>query len=295
MMEFFKYIMYATCWRILRALPATSAYKFGDLVAELARSKNGKSIARLRRNLQRVKPEFSKSELEALVKKSMRSYLRYWVDTFRFPDWSKEQILNSVKTINEKYFYESLAAGKGLIVALPHAGNWDHAGAFFCAQGIKLTTVVEHLKPERLFRRFLAHREAMGMEALDLNLRVTATLAERLRSGTLVALVSDRDLSKSGIKVNFFDGIAKMPSGPAALALQTGAALVTAYVSYTETGICIEFEAPIPVPVSGSREDKIATMTQLCADSFARNISRYPEDWHMLQRIWIDGDFAERD
>jgi phosphatidylinositol dimannoside acyltransferase len=294
MIETLRYFAYASCWKFLRMLPEVSAYKFGNFVADVAFRKNGKGVIRLKANLARVRPEFSKAELNNLVKRAMRSYLRYWVDTFRFIDWDKSKILNSARIVNEEYFYGSLANGKGLIVSLPHAGNWDHAGAYFCAQDIPLTTVVEHLKPERLFKKFLVHREKMGMEALDLNARVSATLAQRLRGGKLVALVADRDLSRSGITVNFFDGVARMPGGPAALAIDTGAPLVTAYVSYQPSGITITFEAPIAVPISGTKEEQILVMTQKCADRFAENISKFPEDWHMLQRIWVDGDFTER-
>lgn len=294
MIDQLNYLMYATCWRILRVLPSSAAYNLGKFVADIARKKNGKSAKRLRSNLQRVKPEYNEAEMALLLKQSMRSHLRYWIDTFRFTDWDETQILESVETVNDKYFFDSLALGNGLIVSLPHAGNWDHAGAYFCAQGISLTTVVEHLKPERLFNRFLSHREKMGMEALDLDSRVSATLAQRLRSGKLVALVADRDLSKSGVTVKFFDGVARMPGGPAALSIQTGAPLVTAFVSYTSTGIRIEFHEPIPIPSEGSKESKINQMTQNCADRFAKNIAEFPQDWHMLQRIWVDRDFVER-
>ncbi|MCX6430736.1 MAG: phosphatidylinositol mannoside acyltransferase, partial [Actinobacteria bacterium] len=123
--------------------------------------------------------------------------------------------------------------------------------------------------------------------------RVIATLAQRLRNGGLVALVADRDLSKTGISVNFFDGIARMPAGPALLALNTGAPLLTAYVSYTTTGIHIEFRQ-VTIPSDGSQQEKVLTIVQECADNFADGIAAHPEDWHMMQRIWIDADFKER-
>lgn len=288
------YFGYNVAWKIVRLLPAKTAYGLADRFADYLYGRNGKAIVRLRSNYQRVRPELDSDEIEFLVSAGMRSYLRYWCDTFRFPSWSKEDLISSTTCTNEDFLREPIAAKRGCIVALPHAGNWDHAGAYFCAQDIPLTTVVEHLKPERLFKKFLEHREKMGMEALDLNARVSATLAQRLRSGKLVALVADRDLSRSGITVNFFDGVARMPGGPAALAIQTGAPLITAYVSYQPSGITITFEAPIAVPTSGTKEEQILAMTQKCADRFAENISKFPEDWHMLQRIWVDGDFTER-
>jgi KDO2-lipid IV(A) lauroyltransferase len=108
-----------------------------------------------------------------------------------------------------------------------------------------------------------------------------------------VALVSDRDLSRSGIEVEFFGGKARMPAGPALLALRTKAPLITAFVSYTESGVHIEFRN-IMVPSAGDESSKVKEIVQMTAQYFEDGISESPEDWHMLQRIWIDGDFKER-
>lgn len=219
--------------------------------------------------------------------------MRYWCDTFRFPDWSRDRVMKTVEVHDEHLLLDAIAAGTGVIVALPHAGNWDHAGAYFCSKGVKIATVAERLKPELLFLKFVAYREAMGMEVLALDSRSTATLARRLREGGLVALVADRDLSKTGVSVNFFGATARMPAGPAVLAINTGAPLITAYVSYTPDGIHIDFKS-ITVSETGTQQERVQETVQRCADNFARGIAEHPEDWHMLQRIWIDADFKER-
>lgn len=202
---------------------------------------------------------------------------------------------STVKVHNRALFDDLMGQGRGLIVALPHAGNWDHAGAFFCAEGFPLVTVAEHLKPERLFRKFLAYREAMGMEVLDLDGKVIGQLEARLREGRLIALVSDRDLSASGVIVDFFERKAKFPPGPARLAITTGAPLITAYVSYTEEGIHVDFSEPInTVNRSGSIEQQVAAITQEIAENFERGIRSCPQDWHMLQRVFIEPDTSSR-
>jgi KDO2-lipid IV(A) lauroyltransferase len=254
---------------------------------------NGKNVARLRSNLNRAQPDISSQELDALVLKAMRSYMRYWCDTFRFPDWSAERVRETVSVTNEHLLLNAIEAKTGVIVALPHAGNWDHAGAYFCAKGIHLVTVAERLKPEKLFLKFLQYRQAMGMEVLPLDGRVMGTLAQRLRQGCLVALVADRDLSRSGIDVDFFGGPSRMPAGPALLALKTKAPLITAFVSYTESGIHIDFNE-VAIPTAGSEQKKVQAVVQLTARHFENGISEHPQDWHMLQRIWTDGDFVER-
>lgn len=286
-------IAYFAGWRIVRWLPERSAYRLFEFVADRASAKQGKNFKRLESNLKRVVPNYSEGEVSALAQAGMRSYLRYWCDTFRSPDWDNNRIQSTVSVNEVELLLEPIRSKRGVVVALPHAGNWDHAGSFFCSQGIPLVTVVERLKPEKLFRKFLAYRQAIGMEALPLDGRVMGTLATRLREGKLVALVADRDLSRSGIEVNFFDGPARMPAGPALLAIRTGADLLTAYVSYTETGIQIDFQK-VEIPSTGEEADRVKITVQRCADNFAAGISQHPQDWHMLQRIWVDGDFVER-
>jgi len=284
---------YFAGWRIVRWLPERTAYRLAYAAADFLTKRKGKNVSRLRSNLQRTKPNMTELDLDLLLIDAMRSYMRYWCDTFRFPDWSPERVRETVSVTNEHLLLDAISAKTGVIVTLPHAGNWDHAGAYFCGKGINLVTVAEHLKPEKLFLKFLSYRQAMGMEVLPLDGRVLGTLEQRLRQGALVALVADRDLSRSGIAVTFFGAPSRMPPGPAILALKTDAPLITAFVSYTETGIHIDFNE-VSIPSSGSEEEKISHIVQDMAQQFEVGITAHPEDWHMLQRIWTDGDFRER-
>lgn len=284
---------YFAGWRVVRALPEKFAYNTFDRIGRYALSKNGARVKRLRSNLSRVCPEKNATEMDALMREAMSSYMRYWCDTFRSPDWSRERISQTVTVEGEELLTSPMRDGTGVVVALPHAGNWDHAGSYFCAMGFPLVTVAERLKPEALFNKFLEYRQNIGMEVLALDSRSIATLMQRSREGSLIALVADRDLSKSGVEVSFFGYPARMPAGPALLAIRTGIPLITAYVSYTPTGIHIQFNS-VEIPVSGSEEEKISQVVQRCADLFAKGISSAPQDWHMLQRIWVDGDFQER-
>lgn len=285
--------LYFAGWRIVRWLPERTAYKFAYRVSDFLVKRNGKNVQRLRSNLARTQPDITALNLDLLVIEAMRSYMRYWCDTFRLPDWSDERIIQTVTVTNEHLLTDAIAAKTGVIVAVPHAGNWDHAGAYFCAKGIRLVTVAERLKPEKLFLKFLAYRQAMGMEVLPLDGRVLNTLQDRLNEGALVALVSDRDLSRSGIEIEFFGGKARMPAGPALLALRTKAPLITAFVTYTDNGVHIDFRNVV-LPSGGDESSKVKEIVQITAQYFEDGISENPQDWHMLQRIWVDGDFKER-
>ena len=284
--------LYLSGWRIVQVLPEKSAYRLFEKLGKIFYSRNGKAVKRFRSNLQVVMPSANSNELEEVVIRGISSYFRYWCDTFRFPGWSKQRIIDSVKATNENLLKDPVAAGTGVIVALPHSGNWDHAGAYFCAQGIPLVSVAERVKPEKLFQKFLTYRRAIGMEILALDSNTLPTLSNRLNAGKLIALVADRDFSKNGVEVDFFGKKAKMPIGPALLSLRTGAPLITAQVSYNPKGIQIDFLGPLTPRIQGSLQDQAKDLVQQCADNFALGISKKPEDWHMLQRIWIDPEVS---
>jgi KDO2-lipid IV(A) lauroyltransferase len=183
-----------------------------------------------------------------------------------------------------------LAAGRGVIFALPHSGNWDQGGAWIIAQGAgSFTTVMERLKPESLYDKFVAFREGLGMEVLPASGGANRfeILAQRLRAGKLVCLVSDRDVTGSGIEVEYFGEKARMMGGSAALAVETGAALYPAMLWYEGDCWGIHVSAEIPVPAEGDRKQKVAVMTQELARCFEAGIRKHPADWHMLQRVFV--------
>jgi KDO2-lipid IV(A) lauroyltransferase len=282
--------LYGLGWSTVKKLPEPVAVRLGNTIADLAWKQRGKGVQRLERNYARVVPGASPERLAELSRAGMRSYLRYWMESFRLPAWSPERIGAGVDVKDLHYLREGMAAGKGVILALPHLANWDLAGAWATTKlGIPFTTVAERLKPETLYDRFVAYREGLGMEVLPHSGGTAfGTLARRLRDGGLVCLVADRDLSASGVEVDFFGDTARMPAGPALLAQQTGALLLPVTLWYDDSPVMRgRVHPPVEVPESGTRAEKSSVMTQALADAFAAGIAEHPEDWHMLQRLWL--------
>ncbi|MFF7475364.1 phosphatidylinositol mannoside acyltransferase [Streptomyces sp. NPDC008092] len=282
--------LYGLGWSTVKKLPEPVAVRLGNSIADLAWKQRGKGVQRLESNYARVRPDASPERLRELSRAGMRSYLRYWMESFRLPSWSEERVRTGFLPKDVHHLTEGLASGRGVILALPHLANWDLAGAWVTTElETPFTTVAERLKPETLYDRFVAYREGLGMEVLPHSGgSAFGTLARRLRDGGLVCLVADRDLSASGIEVGFFGDTARMPAGPALLAQQTGAILLPVTLWYDDTPVMQgRVHAPIEVPESGDKAAKTSVMTQALADAFATGIADHPEDWHMLQRLWL--------
>lgn len=282
--------LYGLGWGTVKKLPEPAAVALGRNIADIAWKRRGKSVQRLESNLARVVPDAGPERLAELSKAGMRSYMRYWMESFRLPGWSEERAAAGFDPKGLHHLTDGLAAGRGVILALPHLANWDLAGVWVTrCLGVPFTTVAERLKPETLYDRFVAYRESLGMEVLPhTGGAAFGTLARRLRDGGLVCLVADRDLSASGVEVDFFGDTARMPAGPALLAQQTGALLLPVTLWYDESPVMQgRVHPPVDVPETGTRAEKTSVMAQAVADAFAGGIADHPEDWHMLQRLWV--------
>jgi KDO2-lipid IV(A) lauroyltransferase len=283
---------YAAGWSIVCRLPESWMQRAFQYVADIAWRRQGPRIQVLEANLVRVLgPDADGAALRAASREVMRRYARYWLEIFRLPVMPVERLVDGTTEVgSHQTIFDALASGRGVVICLPHMGNWDQAAAWIITMGAgSFTTVMERLKPESVYERFVTFREGLGMEVLPASggARPFGILAQRLRAGKIVVLPSDRDVTGSGIEVEFFGEKAKMMAGPAALAVQTGAALIPAVLWFTEDGWGVHIGAEIEQPADGTRTQKVVGMTQQMARVFEDGIKAHPYDWLMLQKVFV--------
>jgi len=230
--------------------------------------------------------------MDALIGDALRSYARYWLETFTLEAIDKQVVVDSFEqnSTGIEHIDAALAAGNGAVLALTHSGNWDASGIWLVHHSGPFTTVAERLEPASVFDRFVAYRESLGFEIIPLTggeRPPTEVLVERLRQNRAVCLLADRDLSRNGVEVDFFGEPARMPPGPALLSAMTGAPLLAVHSYYPDGGgWAHDISAPIELP-DGRLRDKVSVGTQRLADHFAHSVAGRPADWHMLQKLWL--------
>ncbi|TVZ01001.1 phosphatidylinositol mannoside acyltransferase [Trebonia kvetii] len=286
-------------WSLVCRLPESTARWLFETGADIAWRRQGPGVLTLEGNLVRVlraesaDGEVDGKELRSLSRAVMRSYARYYLETFRLQIIPDERILSGMHVNMEQLdlTLEYMRNGRGVIYALPHQGDFEQAGRWVVLAGAgSFTTIAERLEPEAVFQMYLNFRQGLGMEVLPTTggPHPFGVVAQRLRAGKLACIVADRDLSDTGVEVDFFGEKALFPAGPAALAIQTGAALMPVscwFVGEDQWGAHIYDE--IPVPAEGDRKQKAAVMTQAMARAFEQGIREHPEDWHMLQKLFV--------
>lgn len=276
---------YATGWMAVRAMPEFAARNaFGAAARYAAR---GGGPDQLRKNLARVLRVAPEDVPDSLMRASLASYARYWREAFRLPSMDLPKLGRELQDsiLGEDHLDAALSGGRGAVIALPHSGNWDMAGVWLAQTHGTFTTVAERLKPESLYHRFIAYRERLGFEVLPLSGGERPPfdmLCDRLRDNRVVCLMAERDLTRTGVQVDFFGEPTRMPAGPAKLATATGAALLPAHCWFEDEGWGVDIGPPLDC-TGGD----VQAITQLLADHFEKNIAARPEDWHMMQPQWL--------
>jgi phosphatidylinositol dimannoside acyltransferase len=225
-----------------------------------------------------------------LARAAVRSHLRNVYEMLALPGWANDEVLSRIETVNEAGMRAAYAS-TGAVIALPHSGNWDLAGAYAELTGMPVTTVAEEL-PGPEFAAFVAFRERLGMRVLShRDPAVIAELIAAVRAGRLVCLLADRDLPGRGVPVRWAGQPITMPAGPALVARRTGAALVPIVCQFTPRGMRIVYSDPVP---HRPGRDGLSAMVQDVADFFVRTIASQPEDWHMMQPFFPADAAASR-
>jgi KDO2-lipid IV(A) lauroyltransferase len=121
-------------------------------------------------------------------------YGRYWAEVFWMRPRRRRHVLPTTELAGIEILLGAVAAGKGVIVALPHMGNWEAAGLRAATEGARVLAVAEELGNERIVQWFVAMRHMMDIDIVVARkgARVTRELLQRLEEGGVVALVCDR-------------------------------------------------------------------------------------------------------
>lgn len=283
------------------------AYRAGADVARVLPPTLGRSLARtasralpvlwatrrrqVERNLQRASRgqpggPLEGDELRRATRRVFDNYGRYWHELFRLRR-GDDAIEADTDSEGYQHIADPQAAGHGVILALPHLGNWDAAGAWLSGRGHRMTVVAEPLEPPELFEWFAAQRRALGMEVVPLGAGAATAVLRALGEGQIAALVCDRDLAGDGVPVELFGESTKMPGGPALLALRSGAPLVPVGIYFRPSSRrFINILEPVPAERRGSLRDDVQRVTQDLACRFEELIAAAPDQWLMMQPVW---------
>lgn len=281
------YLLYRALAGLFGLLPEPVMRRGGEALGAAGARLAGNRAALVRRHLTRVLGDVP--DLDRRVRKMFMSYGRYWAEVFWVRPRRKAAILAHAQVLGHEHLRAAQARGKGIILALPHLGNWEAAGAKAEEIGIPVLAVAEALPNQRLVDWFLDVRKQLGIDVAiaGRGRRVSEQLLRTLKSGGTIALLSDRDLTGRGIEVEFFGERTTIPSGPVTLADRTGAALLPVGCYFNEgRGHSFEVFPAVAMPEVDDKGARIAEAAQEFAHVMEDVIRKAPEQWHLFQPNW---------
>lgn len=281
------YLGYRVASAIARLLPERTVAPISDVAGRVAVKLMRDRAAMVARHQRRVRPDLTERELRAAVDATFDSYVHYWLESFRLPGTTPEALDARFTHDGFEHLQAGLAQGKGVILALPHLGAWEWAGFWLTAvHGLKVSVVVEQVQPPELASWFTELREAFGMEIIPLDRSAGTRSSAALKANHVLCLLCDRDISGSGVPVEFLGEKTTLPGGPATIALRSGAPLIPAGVYFDGDSHHAIARPPLDTSRHGKLRDDVARVTRDLADELEWLIRRDPEQWHLLQPNW---------
>ncbi len=263
--------------------PARLIYFFGRRLRERTRD-------RMRQALGGDRPD---REWDRLGRLAFRNLVFTAVEGMRLPSIRTEWVARHFDVGALQEVRDELAKGRGLIVAVPHMGNWELAGIALQSQGIPLATLVRKQKNPLMNDWINRLRMSTGVEAIETHRRhEVATMPERLaREGRALALLPDVRSRKGGVPVRFLGVEIEVPGGAAHYARAGGTAILTAEVVRTgwmrhgwrKTG-WIEPDPSLPEDVDRRR------IMQYILDRFSESVRAHPENYFWFNKRWVLAD-----
>ncbi|MGD1012683.1 MAG: phosphatidylinositol mannoside acyltransferase [Acidimicrobiales bacterium] len=283
-----SYLAYRGVAGALRFVPRSAVEPLGRAAGFAAAALSRSQRRVVRANMRRVLgPELSAAALDRVVTEAFCSYARYWVESARVGTLRPDEIESCFSIEGFERLRLEMAKGRGVVVALPHVGSWEYGGRWLAQQGYPMTVVGELLEPPEMFQWFTSLRAALGLTVLPPGPETSVRLLDTLRSGRILGLVSDRDLTGTGVEVEFFGETTTLPGGPALLALRSGAALMPCAIYQRPHG---RYHAVLPPPLdtqrTGALRQDVQRVTQDMAHALEDLIRAAPEQWHLFQPNW---------
>ena len=269
-------------------LPLGFSYWLAGIVGDLVYVFWSRGRRNVHDNMRHVLgPDATDREIRDTARRSFRNYLRLLVDFARHSYTDPATINGRLRATGWEHLDRAFEHGKGVLLVATHLGNWEIAGTALASRGYRVSAVSESLGNERINRLATKSRAQLGIELIPMEYALKRVY-RALRRNEVVGLVTDRPLpSDKGTPVEFFGKCITWPTGPAVLALRTGAKIVTGYLVRGENHDYIgEVLPPLAVETTGDRESDVQRITQQIVRIQEDLIKRYPDQWYMFRRMW---------
>ncbi len=274
--------------KVLGALPRPLARACGIVLAHLVYWLHPRLRRVGMRNLAIAFPEKSGAERRRILRGTFTSLGRLLAEFCLFPSYTKENASQAVLYDGFENFEAAHRRGKGVIFLTAHFGGWELSSFFHSLCGHPLHIVVRPLDNPYLDALVDRYRTLHGARSFGKQDFARGLIAA-MRAGESVGILMDQNvMPEAGVFVDFFGKAACTATGPARVALHTGAAVVPAFTFWdAQIGrFRLRFDAALELVRSGDDEADAAANTALFTKVIEGCVRKYPEQWLWVHRRW---------
>ncbi len=282
-----KYAAYKGIILLCITLPTRFLYWVALRLADLnwALDKRGRNAVKA--NLRVILPEAKECRIAYETRWVFRNFGKYLSEFFRFRRFGPSFFEKHTAVRGREHIDAALQRGHGCLILSAHLSNWElGAGMLRRVCDYPVSVVAEQHTHARVNKLFMRERAAFDIQVIPTR-RAGRPVLRALRNNRVVCMLGDRDTTGHGVVVDFFGKPCALPQGPARFAIATGAPIIPGFVlRRTNDSFTLSFEEPIPVPQTGTKQEKVLAMIQAYAKSIEDAIRWHPEEWTVFYRVW---------
>ncbi|HUZ88781.1 MAG TPA: hypothetical protein VMU49_03010 [Candidatus Acidoferrales bacterium] len=273
---------------LVERLPRRAGYALAIVGARFAFLFARRARGRLEENLHIALPQLSGAEVRAIAWRNFRNHSKAYIDLMRLPMARVEDLRPLLRVSGQENLEVARARGCGVLVVSAHMGSWEVAAAIWSATTAPVCLFAEELEPPEMFDWYRSTRQRLGISVLPLNLGGLRQVVKALKNGEIVVTAIDRDLIGTGPVTEFFSHRARIPAGPAELALRNGTPIlpVVVYRLPDDTFQAVGYPPIFPQPTADHEGDVLRINRELVAH-LETIIRAHPDQWHLPHTIFL--------
>ena len=287
----YRQVYFIVAWlfsKTVLLLPYRICVKIGSFLGLLGYYAAGSARRTALEGIRKAFPEKTAAEASTIVKEVFVNQGKNIFELFSFPKMSKQDISAKVKIYGGDNFKKAFEAGKGVLIASAHCGNWEIMGAALACAGFPINVIARRIYIEGLNSMLVGLRVSKGVKVILRSGQESAKeILRSLRHNEAIGILIDQDTKVPGVFVDFFGRKAWTPSGLATLSVRTGAKVVLALdVRNSDDSHEVVLTGPFDFNLTGDNDKDVVTVTQLITAKTEEHIRKYPSQWVWMHERW---------
>ena len=238
-------------------------------------------------NLSKAFPELASNEINRIAFNCYKNFIISLIEIMYMRGMDKEEIINILPAGNADLIKRKYEEGKGVILLSAHFGNWELIAASVSARiNIPLHIVVKPQRNPYVNEWMNKVRTKWNNKIIPLGVSIRQVYKE-IKNKNLVAMAVDQRGPYEGIRLKFFGINTAVYSGPAILAIKTGAPIIYGLtIRQPDYSYKVVLEE---IDLSGlpeTEEEKILEISRRHTSFLEKYIKQHPEQWFWMHKRW---------